>query len=82
MAEIAIEYGLLVAAALLVPLGFAFAGLGLWRHRGKQLAFGIGCLLLSGLLWWRTSHAEFWVVDDCLDAGGRYNYQTQVCEFD
>ena len=82
MIEIVIEYGLLIVAVLLIPLGFVLTGFGLWRRRGKQLVLGLGCLLLSGMLWWRTGHAEFWLVDDCLDAGGRYNHQTQECEFE
>jgi hypothetical protein len=82
MIQIVVEYGLLIVAALFTPLGFILAGWGLWRRQGKQVALGLGCLLLSSLLWWRTGHAEFWIVDDCLDAGGRYDHQTQVCEFE
>jgi len=82
MAEIAIEYSLIGVAVVLVPLGLVLAGRGLRRRRHGMLAVAVVCLLLSGFLWWRTSHAEFWIVDSCLDAGGRYDHQAQTCEFE
>lgn len=82
MAEILIEFALLGIALLLVPIGLVFFVLGLRRQQHKRLILGVGCLLISGVLWWRTDHVEFWLVDRCLDAGGRYDYQAQECEFE
>ena len=28
------------------------------------------------------SGCEFWKVDKCLDGGGRWNYEKEVCEFE
>ena len=28
------------------------------------------------------SGCEFWEVDKCLDRGGRWNYEKEVCEFE
>ncbi len=82
MKEVLIEYALIGIAVLLIPLGFTLVILGLRRRQRKQLVIGIGCIVLSAALWWRTNHAEFWMVDRCLDAGGQYNYQAQTCEFE
>ena len=81
MAEILIEYALIGLAVLLIPLGIMLALAGFRRRQRQLLAVGIACVVLSGVLWWRTGHAEFWVVDRCLDAGGRYDSQAQECEF-
>ena len=67
---------------LLIPLGLVTTALGFRRRRREQVRIGVGLLLLSDLIWWRTRHAEFWIIDDCLDAGGRYDPQAQACEFE
>jgi hypothetical protein len=39
----------------------------------------IALAVLSGLCVW-VRNSEWWQVDRCLDAGGRWNYETQICE--
>jgi len=75
----AIEFGLVGIRALLIPLGLAAIVFGLRRGQRRPLVIGVACLVLSGALWWPTL-AEFWRVDRCLDAGGRYDYHAQACE--
>ena len=82
MTESLIEHTLIGIAVLLIPLGLALVLVGFRRRQHQRLVVGIGCIILSTVLWWRTSHAEFWMVDECLDAGGRYDYQAQVCQFE
>ena len=82
MTQILIEYALVGLTVLLIPIGVTSIILGIRHDQQRRYIFGIGCVILSAILFWRTSQAEFWVVDRCLDAGGRYNYETQTCKFE
>ncbi|WP_089712996.1 hypothetical protein [Halomonas daqiaonensis] len=81
MPKILIEFGIIGLAVLLIPLGVVLALAGFRRRQYQLLAVGIGCIILSSVLWWRTGHDELWVLDRCLDAGGRYDAQLQECKF-
>jgi len=39
-------------------------------------------LLTATALLLSLSACEFWEVDKCLDRGGRWNYEKEVCEFE
>ena len=39
-------------------------------------------LLLAGLPFFACNPIEATRVDDCLDRGGSYNYETDVCDFE
>lgn len=53
-------------------------------------AFGVGMenkiliiLLILGLIYFSFNYknwVQFWEVDKCLDAGGRWNYENNYCE--
>jgi len=34
--------------------------------------------LIIGFIW--TKYGTFWVIDKCLDQGGRWNYEIKMCE--
>lgn len=78
----AIELMLAAVMLLLGPAGLGYLIVGVWRRDRRKKWIGIACLGLVFLLWWRMGHTEFWFVDRCLDAGGRYDYQESVCEFE
>jgi len=81
MGDVLIVYVFLGAAVVLIPAGIGLVASGLRRCRRTRIVAGVCCLVLSGLLFWRIQHAHFWTVDTCLDAGGRYDYEMQQCEF-
>ena len=80
MPEILFEYGLVVLALLLAPVGFIVVLVGwVWRNR-TALSVGAVCLALGVVLLLRIDYAEFWRIDGCLDQGGRWNQKSSTCE--
>jgi hypothetical protein len=44
----------------------------------RRLVVTVGTIALVA---WITSHVADWIaVDDCLDGGGRWNYDHEACE--
>jgi hypothetical protein len=72
-----LAYSTIVLGSLLTVFGLVF----IVRGRNRQasivgwLSIVVGIVLLS-VNWF----GEFWAVDSCLDSGGRYNYESHVCE--
>lgn len=78
--EILVEYFLLVLALVLVPAGATSVVLGVIRERRKVVVLGVCSILAATLLLLRTQYSVFWMVDECLDSGGRVNYAESNCE--
>ncbi len=48
-------------------------------RRGCLIVIGLLLAALIILLLW-VRYGEFWAIDDCLDSGGAWNYETEECE--
>lgn len=70
-----------LAGILLIPTGLLLLILGRLRWSRKAALSGLALLVFGALLLVRMYIVEFWQVDACLDAGGRYNYEQGVCDF-
>lgn len=81
MIESLLEHLLVLAGILLIPAGLLlliFARLR-WSHRATLA--GLVLMALGALLLVRMHYAEFWQIDRCLEAGGRYDQQSDTCVF-
>jgi Zn-dependent membrane protease YugP len=79
-AAMMLSYVALIGAMLLLPMGFAVILVGAFRRRIGVLLVGAACLGMGVLLYLGALRGEFGASDACLDSGGRWNYETRVCE--
>jgi hypothetical protein len=50
-------------------------------NRNSILILTIGLLIILTGIWVYPKIEQFFKVDSCLDKGGRWNYETDKCEF-
>lgn len=79
--EVLIEYSLFLLAAIMVPVGIGASAAGCIKRKAKWVRVGSFVAVIGVILLARTHFSEFWVVDGCLDSGGRFNYESRGCEF-
>ena len=76
-----LAYGTIVLSPLLIVFGLIALVRGNVRKDPAALFIGwIGVLAGFALLLF-DSFGSFWAVDSCLDSGGRFSYESNVCEF-
>ena len=68
-------------AFLLLGIGLFRAIHGVATRQRRAVLIGLGCLLLGSLSMAKQDYSVFWLVDGCLDSGGRYDYDAQSCEY-
>lgn len=51
-------------------------------NRNRLIILTVGLLIILTGIWAYPKIDQFLKVDSCLDKGGRWNYDTQECEFD
>lgn len=91
--DVNVGHSTLLFLASFVPAFVAtwIAGLllfGIWglllRLPGERYtAIAIMCCVVGAVLLLAYGPGkDFWSIDDCLDRGGRWNYETRVCEYE
>jgi hypothetical protein len=78
--EVFIEYGLVFLGLFLGPGGLVTIVVGAIRRSRQALVAGVACVAVAVVLLTRMGYAEFWLVDGCLDSGGRWNDAEGACE--
>ncbi|SEA17174.1 hypothetical protein [Microbulbifer marinus] len=81
MIESLLEQLLVLAGILLIPGGLLLLILARLRWSSKATLAGITLMALGALLLVRMHYVEYWRVDRCVDAGGRYDQATHSCDF-
>jgi hypothetical protein len=79
--SIFLAYGIIVIAPLLILLGLAVLVRGKARKNRSTLLICCMGVVVGIALFSYDRFGSFWAVDNCLDSGGRYNYESNVCEF-
>ena len=76
------ELLLIPAIGILILVGFLLLILGIKKKKPMWLTFAGACWVLSFICGWAFMNSEFIAIDKCLDSGGKYNYEAQVCEYE
>lgn len=69
-----------ICSILLFLLSLIAGVIALFKKRKYLGICSLIGLLLSGMLMGSSTFSDFFQVDRCLDSGGRYNYEANVCE--
>ncbi|MBQ4852665.1 hypothetical protein [Pseudoalteromonas sp. MMG012] len=69
-----------ICSILLFLLSLIAGGIALFKKRKSLGICSFIGLLLSGVLMGSSAFRDFFQLDECLDLGGRYNYEANVCE--
>ncbi|MFC6633811.1 hypothetical protein [Microbulbifer taiwanensis] len=80
MIESFLEHTLVLAGILLIPAGLLLLIYSRLRWSHWATKTGVVLMALGALLLVRMHYAEFWLMDSCLDAGGRYDRTAGTCE--
>ncbi|SHF30256.1 hypothetical protein SAMN04487965_1880 [Microbulbifer donghaiensis] len=79
MIESLLEQLLVLAGILLIPGGLLLLLLARLRWSSKATLAGLVLMALGALLLVRMHYVEYWRIDGCLDAGGKYDQSTGNC---
>jgi thiol:disulfide interchange protein len=72
-----LAYGTILLGSLLTVFGLV----SFVRGRSRRASIvGWLCIAAAIALLSVNWFGHFWAVDSCLDSGGRYNYESHVCE--
>ena len=74
------ELLLIPVIGILILVGFFLLILGIRKKNKLWLGYGCVCVFLGIICSFGFMKSEFMAVDRCLDSGGSYNYESQVCE--